>query len=72
VKELEIRNTEFHTYEPKQEKHFKVVLKNMHPYINTNDFKESIEPMELTSANFALKYQAKRNRKTTLYVFYRH
>ncbi|KMQ86632.1 nucleic-acid-binding protein from transposon x-element [Lasius niger] len=42
VKELEIRNTEFHTYKPKQKRNFKVVLKNMHPSTDMDDLKDSI------------------------------
>lgn len=39
VKQLEIKNTEFYTYKPKQERSFKVVLKNIHPSTDLNDIK---------------------------------
>ena len=31
VKALMEKNTEFHTYKPKQDRSFRVVLKNIHP-----------------------------------------
>jgi len=34
VKEPKNKNAEFHTYKPKQERSFKVVLKYMHPLLN--------------------------------------
>jgi len=36
------RNTEFHTYKPKQERSFRVVLKNIHPSTDLNDIKQSL------------------------------
>jgi hypothetical protein len=35
VKALKEKQTSFHTYKPKEERNFKVVLKNMHPSTNT-------------------------------------
>jgi len=43
MKELKIRNYEFHTYKPKQERVFKVVLKHMPPEERTDDIKSDIE-----------------------------
>lgn len=42
VKELQQRNTNFHTYKPKEERNFRVVLKNIHPTVNTEDLKNEI------------------------------
>ncbi|CAH2083988.1 unnamed protein product [Euphydryas editha] len=42
-KELKCRDTEFFTYKTKQERSFRVVLKRMHPSINTNSLKEALE-----------------------------
>lgn len=36
MKQLEIKHTEFYTYKQKQERSFKVVLKNMHLSTDTN------------------------------------
>lgn len=42
VKQLEIKNTEFYTYKPKQDRTFKVVLKNMHPSTDIEELKKSM------------------------------
>jgi len=36
------KDTEFHTYKPKQERSFRVVLKNIHPSTDLNDTKKSL------------------------------
>jgi len=36
------KNTEFHTYKPKQERSFIVVLKNSHPSTDLNGIKQSL------------------------------
>jgi len=41
VKELKSKNTEFHTYKPKQERRFKVVLKYIHSTANLTSKKKS-------------------------------
>lgn len=46
VKELRQKETEFHTYKPKQDRTFRVVLKNMHHTTNTEGIKNKIEKME--------------------------
>jgi len=51
VKELRNRNTEFHTYKPKQERSFKVILKHIHATTNLNDIKKEIEDLEHTVTN---------------------
>lgn len=43
VKELQKRDTKFHTYKPKHERSFRVVLKNIHPSSNTDKIKEAID-----------------------------
>jgi len=45
VKELKTRNYEFHTYKPKQERSFKVVLKHMPPEEKIDNIKRDIENM---------------------------
>lgn len=37
------KKTEFHTYRPKEERSFRVVLKNMHNSVNLTELKEAIE-----------------------------
>jgi len=49
VKELKNKNTEFHTYKPKQERSFKVVLKHIH--VNLDDIKKEIEDLGQTVTN---------------------
>lgn len=45
VKELQKRNTEFHTFKLKQERSFQVVLKNIHPSTDLEDLKIAIEEL---------------------------
>jgi len=45
VKELKTRNYEFHTYKPKQQTNFKVVLKHMPPEERIDDIKRDIEDL---------------------------
>lgn len=42
VNNLKERNIEFHTFKPKQERYFKVVLKNMHYSTDINEIKDKI------------------------------
>lgn len=42
VKQLEIKETEFYTYKPKQERSYKVILKKIHPSTCTDDIKEAL------------------------------
>ncbi|CAG4981216.1 unnamed protein product [Colias eurytheme] len=51
VHQLELRNTEFFTYKPKNERGFKVVLKKMHPSADPEDIKEALEDIGHTSTN---------------------
>jgi hypothetical protein len=50
VKELKNRNTEFHTYKPKQDRGFKV-LKNIHATMNVDDIRKGIENQGYTITN---------------------
>ncbi|KMQ90007.1 nucleic-acid-binding protein from transposon x-element [Lasius niger] len=78
VKQLELKNTEFYTYKPKQERNFKVVLKNMHPSTDTNEIKKALDELGHTVTNiwnikqrrtkralpmFIVKLQSKANNK---------
>lgn len=45
VKNLQEKGTEFHTYKLKQDRSFRVVLKNIHPSTDTNDIKMAIEDL---------------------------
>jgi len=45
MKELKNRNFEFHTYKPKQETSFKVVLKHMSPEEKIDEIKRDIEEL---------------------------
>lgn len=51
VKQLELKNTEFYTYKPKQERNFKVVLKNMHPSTDTDEIKKALDELGHTVTN---------------------
>jgi len=42
---LKNKDTEFHTYKPKQERNFKVVLKHIHAIANLDDIKKEIEDL---------------------------
>ncbi|KAM0734111.1 Nucleic-acid-binding protein from transposon X-element [Formica fusca] len=43
VKELQNKGTEFHTYRLKQDRNFRVVLKNIHPSTDASQLKTAIE-----------------------------
>lgn len=43
VKILEEKNTEFYTYKPKEERNFKVFLRNMHYSVNTEEIEEELK-----------------------------
>jgi hypothetical protein len=51
IKALADKQTDFHTYKLKEEKGYKVVLKNMHHSISTEDIKEEIEKLNHKVAN---------------------
>ncbi|KAJ8708360.1 hypothetical protein PYW07_010485 [Mythimna separata] len=42
VKQLEIKNTEFYTYRPKQDRSFKVVLKNLHASTDLTELSQAL------------------------------
>ena len=43
IEELKKKNTEFHTYQRKQDKTYKTVLRNMHPSVDVEELKKEIE-----------------------------
>ncbi|XP_050677224.1 uncharacterized protein LOC126973896 [Leptidea sinapis] len=51
-KELKKRNTEFFTYQPKQNRSFRVVLKHMHPSTDTDDLKAALEELNLSNLSW--------------------
>ena len=51
IKALKEKNTQFHTYKLKQEKNFRVVIKNIHYSTDTQDIKKSIEEYGHTVVN---------------------
>lgn len=50
-KELKKRNTEFFTYQPKQERSFRVVLKNIHPSTGTEELKSALDELQHKATN---------------------
>lgn len=48
---LELKNTEFYIYKPKQERNFKVVLKNMHPSTEIAEIKTALGELSHTTNN---------------------
>jgi hypothetical protein len=51
TKALSAKHTEFHTYKPKEDRSYRVVLKNMYYYIPTDDIKCEIEKLGHQVAN---------------------
>lgn len=45
VKQLESKHTEFFTYKPKEERGFRVILRNMHPSTNTEELKKELSDL---------------------------
>lgn len=45
VKLLEAKQVAYHTYQLKQDKAYRVVIRNLHPSINTDDIKKALEDM---------------------------
>lgn len=43
IKALDEKETQYHTYQAKNERSVRVVLCNIHPTINTQELKEEIE-----------------------------
>ena len=43
IKALMDKNTEFHTYKPRKDRSFRVVLKNIHPSTDVNDIKQALK-----------------------------
>jgi hypothetical protein len=51
IKALVEKKTAFHTYKPKYERNYRVVLKNLHFSINPADIQSEIEKLEYTVTN---------------------
>lgn len=51
VKELEKKKTEFYTYKQKQDRSFKVVLKNIHPSTSIDDIKDALDDLDHECTN---------------------
>jgi hypothetical protein len=51
IKVLAVKLTEFHTYKPKKERSYRVMLKNMHYSINREEIKTEIEKLGYTVTN---------------------
>jgi hypothetical protein len=51
TKALIEKKTDFHTYKPKSDRNFWVVLKNVHYSVNTSDLKQAIEELGHTVEN---------------------
>ena len=43
IKAVMEKNTEFHTYKPRQDRSFRVVLRNLHPSTEANDIKKALK-----------------------------
>ena len=68
VEALMEKHTEFHTYESKQERSFRIVLKNIHPSTDLNDIKQSLTDNGHVVTNI---WNVKQRVKNT-YALYRH
>lgn len=51
VKQLELKETEFYTYKPKQERDFKVILKNLHSSMDTSEIIKALDELDHTVTN---------------------
>ena len=51
VQELTLKNTEFHTYKPKQLRNFRVVLRGIHPATDIDDLKQELETLNFKVAS---------------------
>lgn len=68
IKILEWKKTGFHTYQLKQDRNFRVVLRNMHYSVDTGDLKKEIEEHGHTVVN--IHNIRKRDTKEPLSLFY--
>jgi len=68
VKELKIRNAEFHICKPKQERNFKIILKHMHSEKDVDEIRKDIEELGYTNTN--VRNIKKRGTKVPLHMFY--
>lgn len=65
--QLDLKGTDYYTYKPKQERSFKVVLKNMHPSTNVEDIKAAL--LELGHETVNIWNMKQRITKTPLHMF---
>jgi len=71
VKGLKSRNMEIHTYKPKQEKSFKVVLKHIHVTVNLDDIKKEIEDLGHSVINMWNICQETKHKKGSSHILCR-
>lgn len=68
VKELKLKNTKFHTYKPKQDRSYRIVLKNIHASTDIAELKQAIKEQGHTVTNI---WNIKHNHtKKPLPIFY--
>lgn len=70
VKSLTDRNTQFHTYQPKQARSFRVVLRGLHPSSNVEDIKNEIEELNHEVINVYNIKQRRHENIVPLPLFY--
>lgn len=68
IKELSSKNTQFHTFQLKSEKSFRVVLRNMHPTTDQITLKQKIEELGHTVLNIPTQYSRKSHKNPTTTV----
>ena len=64
------KNTEFHTYKPRQDRSFRVVIRNLHPSTDIQDIKQAI--MEKGHEVKYLERQTARYEQTIAIALYRY
>jgi hypothetical protein len=64
---LTAKSAEFHTFKPKEERNYRVVLKRMHYSVNPDNIKSEIEKL----GRKHMEYQTISDQPTTLHVFRR-
>ena len=61
VKDLESRNTQFYTYKPKQERCFKVFLRNMYHSVDLSDLKAELKNLGHFCNIWNVKHRVSKN-----------
>jgi predicted negative regulator of RcsB-dependent stress response len=67
IKALDEKSTEFRTYQPKADRHFRTVLRGLHYSTNIQDMKSEIE--SLGHSNEYPQHQAEQDKYTTPTIF---